>query len=195
MSTTTQQGAPGGSPDPPIVLSDTGPLISIFQSGSLELVAGLFGAIHTSEGCITELIEHGWGEVLVQAGAQIPNHRLTRDELLQAAEIAQRIATLPEAGDSEPDTHLGEAEVIVLSQRPQFAGSVLLLDERAARTAASGLTANVAGFAAVLLLAAERGLLTPDDVRRRLERCREEGTPYSIAFTERVYERARGGTA
>jgi hypothetical protein len=33
--------------DKPVAITDTGPLISIFQSDSLELAAALFGNLHT----------------------------------------------------------------------------------------------------------------------------------------------------
>ena len=49
-------------------ISDTGPLISIFQSNSLDLVTTLLPAIHIPIACEEELIRHGWGEICLQQG-------------------------------------------------------------------------------------------------------------------------------
>ena len=82
---------------------------------------------------------------------------------------------------------------MVLVQRPEFADSVLLLDELTARAVAMDLNLRVSGFAGVLLLAVDEGLLTADDVKRRLERCQQQGTHYSSAFIERIYQSAKEG--
>ena len=42
---------------------------------------------------------------------------------------------------------------MVLAQHPEFAGSLLLLDELAARSIATSLDLSISGFASVLLLA------------------------------------------
>lgn len=177
----------------PIAVSNTGPLISIFQSDSLDLVLALFGRIHTSEACVVELMKHDWGDALVQAGTAITSYKLTDLEAVQAKEFARRIAVHPASRDAEPDNHLGEAEVMVLVQRPEFAGSVLLLDELAARAVAVEINLSVSGFAGVLLMAVDEGLLTANKVKERLERCQQQGTHYSIAFIERIYQTAKEG--
>jgi predicted nucleic acid-binding protein len=166
----------------PIAVSNTGPLISIFQSNSLDLVVALFGRIHTSKACEVELMRHDWGDALARAGPAIISHKLTSSESAQAKEFAKRIAVHPTSKDTEPDNHLGEAEVMVLVQRPEFAGSLLLLDELAARAVAAELNLSVSGFAGVLLLAVDEGLLTADEVKERLERCQQQGIHYSITF-------------
>lgn len=174
-----------------MVTSDTGPLISICQSDSMDLIVTLFGGIHTSTTCQQELVRHGWGEAIAQMGPTFVVHTLTDHEVVQAQLLAQRIATHAASKDPEPSNHLGEAEVMVLVQRPEFAVSVLLLDELAARGVASELNLNISGFAGILLLAVSAGLLTADGVKERLERCRLQGTHYSLAFIERVYTSAK----
>jgi len=176
-----------------IAVSDTGPLISIFQSDSLELVATLFGQIHISETCEVELVNHGWAGAITRAGVTIISHKLTGSEAAQAGDIARRIAAHPSSKNPEPDVHRGEAEVMVLVQRPEFADSVLLLDELTARAVAMELNLWVSGFAGVLLLAVDEALLTADDVKQRLKRCQQQGTHYSSAFIERIYQAAKEG--
>lgn len=177
----------------PLAVSNTGPLISAFQSDSFDLIIALFGAIHTSEACVAELTKHGWEVALAQAGSNIVTHKLTDPELEQAEGVAGQIAAHPVSKEPDPDNHLGEAEVMVLVQRPEFAKGVLLLDELAARAVARDAGLTISGFAGVLLLAVDEGLLTADDVRERLEQCRQQGTHYSVAFIERVYQAAKEG--
>jgi predicted nucleic acid-binding protein len=81
---------------------------------------------------------------------------------------------------------------MVLAQRPEFADSVLLLDELAARAVAQELNLQMSGFAGVLLLAVDEALISADDLKRRLERCQQQGTHYSTAFIERIYQTAKG---
>ena len=57
-------------------------------------------------------------------------------------------------------------------------GVIILIDEQATRTVARTYKFNVTGFAGVLLAAVEEGLLLPEQVRVRLELCRQQGTHY-----------------
>lgn len=82
---------------------------------------------------------------------------------------------------------------MALVQRPEFAEGVLLLDELAARAVAAEAGIRVSGFAGILLLAVEEELITADEVKERLERCRRQGTHYSAEFIERVYQAAKEG--
>jgi len=91
-----------------------------------------------------------------------------------------------------PDNHVGEAQAMVLAARPEFANDVLLLDELAARAVAEEFGLTLSGFAGVLLVAVQEGWLTADELKKRLETCRRQGTHYSEAFIEQVYLAARG---
>ena len=173
-----------------VVISDTGPLISIFQSDSMDVVAALFGGIHTSTTCHTEMLSHGLEDFIVQAGSLLQVHALSSSEAAQAVEIAQRIALHPKVKHAEPANHIGEAEVMTLVQRAEFDDGVLLLDELAARQVAFDLQLPVSGFAGVLLMGVSEGLLTPQEVKTRLERCQQRGTHYGRAFIERIYRQA-----
>lgn len=174
----------------PFAVSDTGPLISMFQSNSLDLALTLFGQIHISETCQAELIKHGWQDVLEQASTTLIIDKLTAREIAKAKQFAHRIAVHPMSKDRIPDNHLGEAEAMVLVQRSEFATGVLLLDELIARAVAKELGLRISGFAGVLLLAVYDGLLTASDLKKRLESCRQQGTHYSRALIEQVYRRA-----
>jgi predicted nucleic acid-binding protein len=119
-----------------VVVSNTGPLISAFQSDSFEVIATLLGAIHTTIACRAELIRHGWQSHIDQAGAALVIHELTAVEDERAMTLARRIANHPISKDRNPINHLGEAEAMTLTQRAEFSNSAVLLDEVAARSVA-----------------------------------------------------------
>ena len=173
-------------------ISDTGPLISILQSNSLDLVTTLLPAIHIPIACEEELIRHGWGESLQSAGSRIESHFLTQAEEEMAWTIAQQIALHPMSRDPLADNHLGEAQAMALATRPEFINDVLLLDELAARAVAEEMGLMLSGFAGVLLVAVQEGLLTADELKERLETCLQQGTHYSEAFIEQIHLAAKG---
>jgi predicted nucleic acid-binding protein len=117
---------------------------------------------------------------------------LTSAELAAAQELARRVAK-EFAKPTVPNDHIGEAEVMILAQRQEFADGVLLIDELAARRVALTLNLRVSGFAGILLVAVEKGLLTADAVQERLLHCQQQGTYYGAEFIQRVYEQAKEG--
>ena len=114
----------------------------------------------------------------------------TEEEMAWA--IARQIASHPLSRDQVPDHHLGEAQTMVLAARPEFVNDALLLDELAARAVAEEIGLPLSGFAGVLLVAVQEGLLTADELEERLKTCQSQGTHYSEAFIERVYLAATG---
>ena len=172
-------------------ISDTGPLISIFQSDSLDLVTALLPVVHIPSACVDELARHGWNKMLQSAGSRIAIHYLTEAEQEIARAIAQAIALHPISRDPLPDNHLGEAQAIALAARPEFADDVVLLDELAARAVAEEMGLTLSGFAGVLLVAVQEELLTADELKGRLETCLRQGTHYSETFIEQVYLAAK----
>lgn len=173
------------------VISDTGPLISIFQSGSLAVVRRLANQIFITPVCVTELQKHGYGEALIAAGEAIVIRTLIESEGRHAFMFAQQIASDLFSKDPEPRNHLGEAEVIALALRPEFITKPVLIDERAARAVAKRAGLQVTGFAGILLSSVDAGLLTALEVRQRLDLCRQLGTHYGERFIEGIYESAR----
>ena len=174
-------------------ISDTGPLISIFQSNSLDVVTTLLPVIHIPQACADELAKHGWKEALQLSNSRIQIHALSDKEKEAAWSIAQRIAAHAMSGDPEPAHHLGEAQAIVLATRPEYASDVLLIDELAARAVAQDIGLALSGFPGVLLVAAQEGLLSAEEVKERLETCRRQGTHYSKALIKQVYSAAKEG--
>jgi predicted nucleic acid-binding protein len=91
------------------------------------------------------------------------------------------------------ENHLGEAQAMALAACPEFVNDVLLLDELAARAVAEEMGLTLSGFAGVLLVAVQEGLLAANGLKERLEARRRQGTHYSEAFIEQVYLAAKGG--
>lgn len=171
-----------------LVACNTGPLISAFQSQSVPLLLSLFDEIHVPASVVEELADHGWKDAFSSA-QQLVRVELTAAERRRAKLIAAKIAKLS-GDDSSATLHHGEADAIVLAQRADPAYQLLLLDELAARSIAQSLDLVITGFPGVLLLGVEQGQLTPDDVRQRLETCRQQGTHYGIKFIQSVHTEA-----
>jgi len=174
-------------------VSNTGPLISAFQSDSFSLLTKIFAAIHVPMTCVAELEKHGWGEQVQAASPQLAVVLLTTSEEKRAMTFAERIARRPECGDSIALNHLGEAQAIVLALRSEYRQDLLLLDELAARAIAKQAGMKLSGFPGVLLLATRGGLISPEELKARLELCRAQGTHYGVMFIRQVYNMAKQG--
>lgn len=172
---------------------NTGPLISAFQSVSFSLFAQIFTGIYLSSVCVSELIRHGWEAEVRVATPPLVVVSLTVDEEQQAYTIAEQIAQHPHNNDPIIENHLGEAQAIRLALRPEHQENVLLLDELAARAVAKQLGIRLSGFPGVLLLAVQAGLITADELKSCLQRCRQQGTHYGVPFIQQVFEMARQG--
>lgn len=174
-------------------VSNTGPLISTFQSNSFDLLTQIFAEIHTSPVCVAELVDHGWQKAIDAASSNLLIVELTSDEEEYAQQIAKKIAKHPNVTDLPEVKHLGEAQAIALALRADYQNDVLLLDELAAREVAKQQNIKLSGFPGVLLLAVQGGLITAEELRTRLEVCRQQGTHYGKRFIEQVYKMAKQG--
>jgi predicted nucleic acid-binding protein len=172
-------------------LSDTGPLISAFQCQSFALLTQIFAEVRISPACLAELIKHGWENEVRAASSTLRVVNVTPSEQRRALAVARRIARHPATNDRVAANHLGEAEVIVLALRGEYRKGVLLLDELAARDIAKHMKVRLSGFPGVLLLAVQGSLITAEELKHRLEQCRQHGTHYSVAFIKQVYEMAK----
>jgi predicted nucleic acid-binding protein len=174
-------------------VSNTGPLISAFQSDSLALLTWIFAEIHVPSACVVELTRHGWDKEVQEASPQLVVVRLTLGEERRALTFARQIAEHPDTNDPVAENHIGEAQAIVLALRSEYQDDPLLLDELAARSIAKQAGIRLSGFPGVLLLATQLGLISAEDLKARLTVCRECGTHYSVNFIQQVYKMAKRG--
>jgi predicted nucleic acid-binding protein len=174
-------------------VSNTGPLISAFQSDSFAILTKIFAEIHVSTACVEELNRHGWGEAVKAASPQLSMVKLQPSEEKRALVFAGQIAKHPDTNDRVIENHLGEAQAIVMALRHEYRNALLLLDELAARAVAKKVNVKLSGFPGALILAIQTNLISADDLKVRLETCRAKGTHYSATFIQQVYEMVKSG--
>ena len=87
--------------------------------------------------------------------------------------------------------HRGEAEAILLACRNQELCELILIDELAARNYATKMGLRVTGFPGILLMAMRTKVLNPEDLKSRLESCRDQGTDYGQQLIADVYQMAQ----
>ena len=169
-----------------MVVSDTGPLISAFQSNRFSLLHALLGDIAVPRIVAEELERHGWGEELRCSAIHVVD--LLEKELSEAVELAGQIAN----HSRRPNNigHDGESQAIVLACRSEPTYDLLLIDERIARETAKSLGLEVTGFPGVLLMGCRSKLIGPDDLKSCLHECSQQGTYYGKSLIESVYQMA-----
>ncbi|MCS7188051.1 MAG: DUF3368 domain-containing protein [Armatimonadetes bacterium] len=173
-------------------VSDTGPLLSAFQCGRIDILKHFHEAIYITHEQVAELQGHGAGkevDELVKEGFLIVVS-LSEGEEKEALKVAEMIAGL--AKDKDPKVHLPEAKAMMLTMRRELGARYILLEERPARIVAAHLGLEYTGFVGVLILAAQQGLISPDEVKKALEICRRSGTFYSQRLIDEALKKARG---
>jgi predicted nucleic acid-binding protein len=184
------------SPDWRIAVSNTGPLISAFQSQRMDILRQLYEALIIPNSELPELEMHGaakeLGELIDTGFVRLLP--LTQTERESALAIADAIAQSPFTKDRVAAHHQAEADAIALMSRPDLRAREILLDERSARTVAQARGVPVVGFAGVLIRASRQHLLAAEDVRDALLRCQRQGTHYSDQFIADVVRRLQAGT-
>ena len=141
-----------------IVVADASPLIALARIGQLELLRTMFERLLLPEAVWREVVASG----LDKAGA---------GTVTQADWIERRkVADAGMVGLLRRDLGAGESETIALAR--EAGADLVLVDERAGRTAAKRLGLRVTGLVGVLIEARERGLLPDaaavvDDLHRR----------------------------
>jgi predicted nucleic acid-binding protein len=120
--------------------------------------------------------------------AKLQIAKLTEIKKEGAFEISTHIAHYPQSKNRTIESHLGEAQTIMLAGRFEHHDDVLLMDERIARKIAQQRGVNLSGFPGVLLLATQIDLITPTELKTKLEICRAQGTHYGGEFIQQVFE-------
>lgn len=172
-------------------ISDTGPLISAFQSDSFALLTRIFPKILIPAACAEELKSHGWGKEVSDASEHLVTVKLTEDEEIYALGFAEKVARHSDTNDPAAENHLGESQAIVLALRSEHKDDLLLIDELAARAVAAQANVKLSGFPGVLLLAVQAGFISAETLKIRLEICRKKGTHYGKNFIRQVFRMAK----
>lgn len=170
------------------MISNTGPLMSAFQCGRVDLLQRYIDRLYISPSVRAEIERHGFDpqmRALIEEGWIIPV-ALTAEETSRVKDLARRIAASPLTNDKTPANHQPEAEAVVLAERSELGASRVLVEELAARQVSREENVLFTGFIGVLLLACEEQVLTPDEMRRLLNECRRQGTHYGSALIDNV---------
>jgi predicted nucleic acid-binding protein len=175
-----------------VAVSNTGPLISAFQSDRVDILRRLYDLLYIPASELTELEEHGAKQAiqsLLDAHFVAICDDLTEMEKAKAKRIAEEIARSPVTKDKNPGSHYPEAEAMVLMQRAELNAVEILLDELAARQVAQRRGIPVVGFPGVLIRACRQGMITSAEVRDALRSCQQQGTHYSNRLIDQIFER------
>jgi len=176
-----------------VAVSNTGPLLSAFQCGRVDLLKLYLAVIHIPQSELMEFERHNASEEIRSLIAEgfVVVHHLGPEECTKAEELAKNIAASVEARVKEFEHHLPEAEAMVLMRRPELGCEVLLVEEKAAREVARELKLEITGFVGIVAKAASEGIITIEEVQCLLEMCRQKGTRYSDALIEWAQEYGR----
>lgn len=124
------------------VFCNTSPLQYLHQLGKLELLPRLFGQVHVADAVVSELAEGR------KRGVSLPDIGRLPWATARAASDPQRMI---------PSLGRGESETIALGLETPDA--LVVMDDAAARKAASTAGLSVVGTIGLLLLAKERGYI------------------------------------
>ncbi len=176
-----------------VAVSNTGPIVSAFQCGAVDLLREYFRVLFLPPATVAEYAGHGLTEeidALIESGfAEVTE--ISPAERRQASELASELASLSKQR-KEPLLHMGEAEALALMEGKRTGAHVVFVDEPPARRLARDRNLPVIGFPGVLIDLAGEGLLSADEVRERLRTCREQGTFYGLDLIEEAYRLSIG---
>ncbi|MFQ6040637.1 MAG: hypothetical protein ACE5PV_07255 [Candidatus Poribacteria bacterium] len=174
-------------------VSNTGPMLSAFQSEQTGLLRALYDRIYIPDSTLSEYEKHGASTLIkefIDSGFVVVFH-LTESEKETARRLSEEIANHPSTKDKQPQNHYPEAEAMVLVSRSELSKFDILLDEQAAREVARKHGLSIIGFAGLLIRACQAGHITPEEVRDTMFTCQSLGTHYATNFIEGIYNRLK----
>jgi predicted nucleic acid-binding protein len=156
-------------PQPDLVVSNAGPLISLSTISQLDLLRALFGQVVIPQAVYDEVVVHGESEP--------GSNEVDEADWIKICQVKDHLAVdlLREALDA------GESEAIVLAQ--ELNAKYVLLDDGLARRKARFIKLPMMGTLGVLLMAKEAGLIS--GVKPILDELRQT----DFRMSNRVYQR------
>lgn len=158
-----------------IVVSDSGPLISLMKAAKLDLLRELYGEIRIPEAVYAELT----GNTRYAKEAEL----IRSCSFVQVVAVGERKAVDILRRASGLD--LGESEAIVYAD--DMKADILLMEEEAGRRIARAMGLRVRGSLGILLLGYDKGILTAQEVDDALDRMKAAHRRIS----EELYQYAR----
>ena len=140
-----------------IVVSDSGPLISLMKGGQLQVLHSLYGEVLIPEAVFSEVTTNPRYEDEAETIRSCDFIKVVAVEDRKAVSLLQRATGLD----------LGESEAIVFADNND--ADVLLIEETAGRQVAKKMQIHVRGSIGILLYGFDKRVLTADDVDVALE--------------------------
>ena len=141
-----------------IVVSDSGPLISLMKAEQLDLLHSLYGEILIPEAVYSELTTNSKYYDEAEEVKRCSFIRVVSVRERKAVDVLRRATGLD----------LGESEAIVFADDNK--ADILLMEEEAGRRVAKSLGIRVRGSIGILLLGYDKKILTADDVDAALDK-------------------------
>lgn len=135
----------GNKDEPPRVVSDAGPLISLATIGQFDLLSSLFEKVYIPRAVYTEVVVHGEGRPGASEAADAT--------WIQIVDVQDDLAVSLLRNELD----LGESEAIVLTK--ELNAGYVLMDDPAARQKARHLGLQKIGTLGILLMAKEAGFI------------------------------------
>ncbi len=175
------------------IVSDTGPLLSVFQSEQVELLQFLFDRIYIPQSTLPEFVKHNAAASINKLikSRFVLVCELNEQEVISARGLSEEIAAHSLTKDKLSLSHYPEAEAMVLVNRSELEVNEILLDERAARAIARAHGLAVIGFPGLLIRACRTRQITPEEARDSLIKCVSFGTHYSQSLIKEIYNRLK----
>ena len=137
-----------------IVVSDSGPLISLMKAERLDLLQKLYQEILIPQAVYQELTSN--------ARYADEAEEINRSSFIRVVSVRERKAV--EILRTVSGLDLGESEAIVCAYADESGAKILLMEEEAGRRVAKSLGIRVRGSIGILLHGFDRKFLTADDV-------------------------------
>lgn len=145
-----------------IVVSDSGPLISLMKAEQLDLLQKLYQEILIPQAVYQKLTSNDrYADEAVE---------ISRSSFIRVVSVRERKAV--EILRTVSGLDLGESEAIVYAYADETRADILLMEEEAGRRVAKSLGIRVRGSIGILLHGFDRGILTADDVEQALAKMR-----------------------
>ncbi len=156
-----------------MIISNSGPLITLSKIGYLHLLKAVFGEVFIPEAVYVEVVERGAG---------LPGAEEVRNaDFIRVVKVENQLAISLLRGNLDP----GEAEVIVLAKEKN--AKAALLDDRKARTYARGADIEILGTLFVLYSAIKKGLIQ-DTYEELLVKLHRAGMRIADHIVARLFE-------
>ena len=158
-----------------IVVSDSGPLISLMKAARLDLLRDLYGEIRIPEAVYAELTGNERYSEEAELIRSCSFVRVVAVRERKAVDILRRASGLD----------LGESEAIVYAD--DVKADILLMEEDAGRRVAKAMGLRVRGSIGILLLGFDKGSLSAQEVEDSLDRMKTA----QRRISEELYRYAR----